>query len=331
LYHWDLPTALDDRGGWLNRDIAGWFAEYAAIIFRALDDRVDLWATLNEPWVVVDGGYLHGKLAPVHHSLFEAPLAAHHLLLAHGAAVEAYRAEGRHQIGIVVNLEPKHAASDHDGDRAARDRADAYMNHWFLDPVLLGRYPEAMPELFGPAWPDFPAGDLSRIKQPIDIDGVNNYSRSIVCDAPGALPPRAGRMIVPGRTHTMTGWEVYPDGLTETLLGVRDRYGDIPLYVTENGASFYDPPVLDGEELSDPLRVAYHREHLRAARRAIEAGVDLRGYFAWSLLDNFEWAHGFLMRFGLVHVDYATQKRTPKESARFYSEVIRTNGGALDG
>ncbi|MGH7563254.1 MAG: GH1 family beta-glucosidase [Gemmatimonadota bacterium] len=331
LYHWDLPAALDDRGGWLNRDIAGWFAEYAAAVFRALDDRVELWATLNEPWVVVDGGYLHGKLAPGHHSLFEAPRAAHHLLLAHGAAVEAYRAEGRHQIGIVVNLEPKHAASDDEGDRAARDRADAYMNHWYLDPVLLGRYPDAMPELFGPGWPDFPADDLQRIKQPLDFVGVNYYTRSIVCDAPVALPPQAGRVIVPDRTHTMTGWEMYPEGLTETLVAVRDRYGDIPLYVTENGAAFYDPPVLDGDRLSDPLRVAYLRDHLLAARRAIEAGVDLRGYFAWSLLDNFEWAHGFSMRFGLVHVDYGTQKRTPKESARFYSEVIGTNGGALGG
>ncbi len=329
LYHWDLPAALDDRGGWLNPDIAGWFSEYAAAVFRALDDRVEMWATLNEPWVVVDGGYLHGKLAPGHRSLFEAPLAAHHLLLAHGATVQAYRSEGRHRIGIVVNLEPKHALTDHDGDRSARGRADAYMNHWYLDPVLLGRYPNAMPDLFGLGWPDFPADDLRRIQQPLDYVGVNYYTRSIVCEAPLALPPRAARVIVPDRTHTMTGWEVYPEGLTETLVAVRDRYGDLPLYVTENGAAFYDPPVLDGDRLSDPLRVAYHRDHLRAAWRALQAGVDLRGYFAWSLLDNFEWAHGFSMRFGLVHVDYGTQIRTLKDSARFYSDVIRTNGGAL--
>ncbi|MGH7571084.1 MAG: GH1 family beta-glucosidase [Gemmatimonadota bacterium] len=329
LYHWDLPASLDDRGGWLNRDVAGWFTDFATAVFRALDDRVEMWATLNEPWVVVDGGYLHGKLAPGHRSLFEAPRAAHHLLLAHGAAVEVYRAEGHHRIGIVVNLEPKHAASEDEGDRAARDRADAYMNHWFLDPALLGRYPDAMPEIFGPAWPDFPAVDLERIQQRLDFVGVNYYTRSIVCDAPVVLPPRAGRLIVPDRTHTMTGWEVYPEGLTETLVAVRDRYGDLPIYVTENGAAFYDPPVLDGDRLSDPLRVAYHRDHLRAALRAIEAGIDLRGYFAWSLLDNFEWAHGYSIRFGLVHVDYGTQRRTPKESARFYSEVIRTNGGSL--
>lgn len=330
LFHWDLPAALNDRGGWLNRDIAGWFAEYAAVVFRALDDRVDLWVTLNEPWVVVDGGYLHGKLAPGHRSLFEAPIAAHHLLLAHGAAVQAYRAEGRNAVGIVVNLEPKHAASDEAPDRAARDRADAYTNHWYLDPVLLGRYPDAMPDLFGPAWPDVAPNDLVRIRQPIDFVGVNYYTRSVVCNAPLALPPRAGRVLVHGRTHTMIGWEVYPEGLTETLVAVRDRYGDLPLYVTENGAAFYDPPVVDAVGLSDPLRVAYYRDHLRAALRAIEAGVDLRGFFAWSLLDNFEWAHGYAVRFGFVHVDYDTQKRTPKESARFYSEVIRTNGEVLD-
>ncbi|HKY61575.1 MAG TPA: GH1 family beta-glucosidase [Gemmatimonadota bacterium] len=329
LYHWDLPAALDDRGGWLNPDVAGWFADYAAGVFRALDDRVDLWTTLNEPWVVVDGGYLHGKLAPGHRSLYEAPLAAHHLLLAHAAGVEAYRAEGRNAIGIVVNLEPKHAATDSEADRAARERADAYVNHWFLDPVLLGRYPDALPALFGAAWPDFPGDDLERIRQPLDFVGINYYTRSLVCDAPSATPPRAGRVVVAGRTHTVLGWEVYPEGLTETLVAVRDRYGNLPIYVTENGAAFYDPPVADGGSLSDPLRLAYHRHHLRAVRRAIEAGVDLRGYFAWSLLDNFEWAHGLAVRFGLVHVDYATQKRTPKESARFYSDVIRTNGEVL--
>jgi beta-glucosidase len=330
LYHWDLPAALDDRGGWLNPDIAGWFSDYAATVFRALDDRVDLWATLNEPWVVADGGYLHGKLAPGHGSLFEAPIAAHNLLVAHGAGVEAYRAEGRNEIGIVVNLEPKYPLTDSEPDRAARDRADAYMNRWCLDPVLLGRYPEVMPELFGEAWPAFPDRDLDRIRQPIDYVGVNYYTRGVVCDVPAGLPPRAARLIPPRATHTMTGWEVYPEGLTETLLAVRDRYGEIAMYVTENGAAFYDPPSIGGESLVDPLRVAYLRDHLRAAYRALREGVDLRGYFAWSLLDNFEWAHGYSIRFGLVHVDYSSQTRTPKESARFYTEVIRTNGGVLE-
>ena len=180
LFHWDLPAALEDRGGWQNRDIAGWFAEYARVVFRALDGRVRMWATLNEPWVVTDGGYLHGVLAPGHRSLFEAPIAAHNLLRAHGAAVDVYRAEGKHRIGIVVNLEPKHPASQSPEDLAAARRADAYMNRQFLDPLLLGHYPEELVGIFGEAWPEFPAADLEAIRRPIDFVGVNYYSRSVV-------------------------------------------------------------------------------------------------------------------------------------------------------
>jgi beta-glucosidase len=329
LYHWDLPAALDDRGGWLNPDIAGWFADYSRVLFRALDDRVEMWATLNEPWVVTDGGYLHGALAPGHRNLFEAPLASHNLLLAHAAAVEAYRAEGRQRIGIVVNLEPKTPASGRPEDVAAARRADAYMNRQYLDPVFLGRYPEELREIFGEAWPDVPGEDLARIRQPLDFLGINYYTRSVTRDDPSALPVRAGREVQRRHTYTETDWEVWPQGLTDTLVWVKARYGDIPLYMTENGAAFYDPPVAAGDPHPDPLRVAYLREHLRAAHRAIERGVDLRGYCAWSLLDNFEWSLGYSKRFGIVHVDFATQKRTVKQSGRFYAEVIRTRGAAL--
>lgn len=330
LFHWDLPAALDDLGGWLNRDVAGWFADYASAVFRALDDRVELWTTLNEPWVVVDGGYLHGALAPGHRNLFEAPIAAHNLLRAHAEAVRAYRAEGRGEIGLVVNLEPKHPASDRRRDREAAQRADAHMNRWYLDPVFFGTYPDELGVMFGAAWPDFHVADLDAIREPIDFLGVNYYTRSVVRNAPRLLPPQAARVRQRRATHTRTQWEVYPDGLVETLVGVRDRYGEMPLYITENGAAFYDPPVA-GEGVNDPLRVAYVRDHLRAARRAIAGGIDLRGYFVWSLLDNFEWALGYSRRFGIVHVDYETQARTPKESARFYAEVIRTNGASLAG
>ncbi len=329
LYHWDLPAALDDRGGWLNPNIVDWFAEYAGVMFRALDERVEMWATLNEPWVVTDGGYLHGALAPGHKNLFEAPIASHHLMLAHAAAVEAYRAEGRHRIGLVVNLEPKYAASDSPEDVAATKRADAYMNRQYLDPVFLGRYPEEMKEIFGEAWPDFPEHELRRIRQPIDFLGVNYYTRSVTKNEPSALPVRAGRVNQPQHAYTETDWEVYPQGLTDTLVGVKELYGDIPLYVTENGAAFYDPPSALANPHPDPLRVAYFREHLRAVHKARALGVDLRGYFAWSLLDNFEWSLGYSKRFGIVHVDFPTQKRTPKQSARFYSEVIRSRGGVL--
>ena len=328
LFHWDLPAALEDRGGWQNRDIAGWFAEYARVVFRALDGRVRMWATLNEPWVISDGGYLHGVLAPGHRNLFEAPLSSHNLLRAHGAAVDAYRAEGRHRIGIVVNLEPKHAATESPEDLAATRRADAYMNRQFLDPLLLGRYPEELPGIFGEAWPDFAAGDFDAIRRPIDFLGVNYYTRGVMRNDPKAWPVGAGRVRQPG-LHTEMAWEVYPQGLAETLLWVRDRYGAIPLYVTENGAAFQDPEP-EGDTVEDPLRVEYLRDHLRAVRRTMEQDVDVRGYFAWSLLDNFEWSQGFSKRFGLIRVDYATQKRTPKASARFYMRVIQSNGAALD-
>jgi beta-glucosidase len=330
LYHWDLPAALDDRGGWLNRDIAGWFADYARVMFHTLDDRVDTWTTLNEPWVITDGGYLHGALAPGHRNLFETPLASHHLLLSHGAAVEAYRAEGRHQIGLVVNIEPKYPASQSEEDLAATRRADAYMNRQYLDPVIHGRYPEEMPEIFGEAWPEFPARDLERIRRPLDFLGINYYTRNVTRHDPTVLPVRASGVRQKRHAYTETGWEVFPQGLTDTLVWVRDRYGDIPLYVTENGAAFYDPPTAAGE-VQDPLRVDYLRTHLRAVHKAIENGVDLRGYFAWSLLDNLEWSLGFSKRFGIVHVDFETLARTPKASARFYAEVVRTNGGALGG
>lgn len=328
LFHWDLPAALDDRGAWLNPDIAGWFADYARVCYRALDDRVKLWTTLNEPWVVTDGGYLHGALAPGHRSLFEAPIASHHLLRAHASAVEAYRAEGKHRIGIVVNIEPKYPASDSPEDLAATARADAYMNRQYLDPIFFGRYPEEMKEIFGEAWPRHSDADLEQIRRPIDFLGINYYTRRVTCEDPEALPVRAGGVRQRQATHTETDWEVYPAGLADTLLGVRDRYGDIPLYVTENGAAFYDPPHTAGL-VEDTLRTAYLRDHLRVVHDVIQKGVDLRGYFVWSLLDNFEWSLGYSKRFGIVHVDYATQRRTPKASARYYAEVIRTHGEVL--
>jgi len=331
LYHWDLPASLDDRGGWLNPDVAQWFDDYSRTMFRRLDDRVRLWATLNEPWVVADGGYLHGVLAPGHRSAYEAPRASHNLLRAHAASVAAYRAEGRNQIGLVVNLEPKYAASSSAEDVAAAQRADAYMNRQYLDPALQGRYPEELEEIFGDAWPGWSPEDVVALRTPIDFLGVNYYTRSFARadreDWPlGVSEVRRGRE---GALSTETGWEVYAPGLEETLSWVRRRYGDIPLYVTENGAAFPDPGQATAGGVEDPLRVDYLREHLRALREALAAGCDVRGYFVWSLLDNLEWAHGYSKRFGIVHVDHASQQRTPKGSARFYSSVIRSNGRGL--
>jgi beta-glucosidase len=331
LFHWDLPAALDDRGGWLNPDIAQWFAEYAAVVYRKLDGRVKHWATLNEPWVVTDGGYLHGALAPGHRNRFEAPIAAHNLLRAHGAAVQAYRAEGRHKIGLVVNIEPKYPASESAEDRAATARADAYMNRQFLDPALLGSYPEEMRTIFGEAWPDWPAADFDLIRQPLDFIGVNYYTRNVTRADADSWPLRAKPVKQPQRTYTETGWEVYSKGLTDTLLWVKQRYGNVPLYITENGAAFFDPPTVEDGKVEDPLRVSYLRQHIGAVRNAIREGVDIRGYFVWSLLDNFEWALGYSKRFGIVHVDYATLERTLKASARYYAQVIESHGSLIPG
>ena len=329
LYHWDLPAALDDLGGWLNPDIPKWFAEYAAIAFRRLDDRVKLWATLNEPWVVADGGYLHGVVAPGHRNRFEAPIVTHRLLCAHGAAVQAYRSEGRHRIGIVVNLEPKYPASDSAEDRAATERADAYMNRQYLDPLFHGRYPDEMSDIFGDAWPRWPQEELDAIRQPIDFLGVNYYTRSVVRADAGAWLLRAAPLRQKQATYTETGWEVFARGLTDTLIRVKERYGNPPLYVTENGAAFFDPPTVEGDRLADPLRVDYLQRHVAAVHAAIAAGVDVRGYFAWSLLDNLEWSLGYSKRFGIVHVDFATQKRTPKDSAHLYAKIIASRGGIV--
>jgi beta-glucosidase len=329
LYHWDLPAALDDLGGWLNRDVASWFADYATVLFRALDDRVPMWVTLNEPWVVMDGGYLHGVLAPGHRNHFEAPIVTHNLMRAHGAALAAYRGMGRNKIGTVVNLEPKYPATQSEDDLAATRRAHAYFNRQYLDPIFRGSYPEELPELFGEAWPSFPASDFEAIRKPIDFLGINYYKRAVSRHDPQQVIERASHVRQPDAVRTELDWEVYGPGLTDILVWVKDEYGDLPVFVTENGAAFYDPPAAVDGVIDDPLRVHYLREHIGAVGEAIRRGVDVRGYFVWSLLDNYEWSHGYSKRFGIVHVNYADQQRTIKRSGRYYSEVIRTNGASL--
>jgi beta-glucosidase len=326
LFHWDLPAALDDRGGWLNRDISWWFTDYAQVMFRALDDRVKMWCTLNEPWVVSDGGYLHGALAPGHRNLYEAPIASHNLLRAHATAVEAYRSSGKNRIGIVVNLEPKYAVSESEEDQLAVLRADAYMNRQYLDPLFFGSYPPEMAEMFGEAWPKFPEDDFELLQQPLDYVGINYYTRGLTKNDPSNVVEKATRVRNARAAYTETSWEVFPQGLTDILVWFTERYGRMPLYITENGAAFYDPPVASDGRVEDPLRVAYLRRHLHAVLDAIDRGADVRGYCVWSLLDNYEWALGYSKRFGIVHVDYETQKRTPKNSARFYADVIKANG-----
>ncbi|MDR3566548.1 MAG: GH1 family beta-glucosidase [Syntrophobacteraceae bacterium] len=330
LYHWDLPEALDNRGGWLNPRVADWFAEYSRVCFRRLDDRVGLWVTLNEPWVVTDGGYLHGTLAPGHRNLFETPVASHNLLRSHSRAVQVYREVGRHRIGIVVNIEPKHPATDSAEDLAATERADGYMNRQYLEPVIHGRYPKALQEVFGEAWPEWPQKDLEEIRRPIDFIGLNYYTREVVRHDPARYPVKASAVRQPNATYTETGWEVYPPALTDSLAWLKENYGNLPIYITENGAAFYDPPTVEGERLEDPLRQSYLKKHIKAAHDALDAGVDLRGYFVWSLLDNLEWSQGYSKRFGLIHVDFSTQKRTRKGSADLYQQIIASNGRVLE-
>lgn len=336
LYHWDLPAALHDRGGWLNPDSPAWFADYAQVLFRALADRVPFWITLNEPWVITVLGYLEGTLAPGHRDLFEAPRVAHHLLLAHAKAVAVYRTQSQQRIGLAVNLEPQYPASLSLENRAAASRRAAFINRWFLDPLFFGVYPSELAEIFGQAWPEFAASEMRCIHAstafgagfPTHFVGVNYYSRALVQADPNALPLCAIRVTPADAPQTTMGWEVYPQGLADTLRWLTARYGNPPLYITENGAAFADPPPRDGL-ISDPERIDYLRSHLCAAQTALEQGVDLRGYFVWSLLDNFEWAAGYAPRFGLIHVASLTQARILKASAYFYRTVIRANGTNL--
>jgi beta-glucosidase len=326
LFHWDLPAALDDRGGWLNPDIAHWFADYGSAVFRKLDGRVKMWATLNEPWVVTDGGYLHGALAPGHRSRYEAPIASHNLMRAHGAAVQRYRAEGKHEIGLVVNIEPKYPATDSPEDIAATKRAHAYMNRQYMDPAYRGSYPQELREIFGEAWPEWPQAHMDLIKQKTDFLGINYYTRNVVKHDANNWPLRTGMVKQTGATYSETGWEDFPQGLTDTLTWVRDNYGNPPVYITENGSAFFDPPKAIDGRVPDPLRQNYLRRHITAVGNAIAQGCDVRGYFAWSLLDNLEWSLGFSKRFGIIHVDFETQQRTLKDSAKLYSRIIAANG-----
>lgn len=330
LYHWDLPAKLDEQGGWANRDSADWFADYAEIVWRRLADRVGRWTTLNEPWVIVDAGYVHGVHAPGKQDLSLAPPASHNLLRAHGEAVRRYRSLSDGQIGIVVNIEPKDAASDTPEDLHATRLAEAYMNRQYLDPLLRGSYPTEMPEIFGENWPRFDDEDFSLIAQPLDFIGLNYYTRSVNRAETQASPVPAAQVRQPGAEYTELGWEVRAESLLQTLVWMKQRYGNPAIYITENGAAFDDPaPDSDGR-VRDDRRAAYLLEHLRASREAIAQGVDLRGYFVWSLLDNLEWACGFSKRMGLIRVNFETQERTIKDSGHLYREIIESAGGRLD-
>jgi beta-glucosidase len=328
LYHWDLPLALEDKGGWLNTDTARWFGDFADLAFRAFCDRVPYWMTINEPAVVMEKGYVLGLYAPGHRNAAEAPVVARNLLLAHGYAVQAYRDRGDGCIGIAVNIQPKHPATNSVGDQQAAQRANAWRNLQFLDAILLGQTPAELPEMFGREWRGLSEQEMKLVHQPIDYVGINYYTRVVVGEDAERLPLRA-RPVAQTALTTLTGWEVYPGGLTETLKAIDQRYDGVPIFITECGAAFTDPTPENGQDIPDPQRIEFLRSHVQAAQQAIAEGVDLRGFFVWSLLDNFEWNSGYTMPFGLVHVDFTTQKRTVKQSGRYFAEIARANGTNL--
>ena len=332
LYHWDLPEALENNGGWLNRATSFAFAEYAEVVVRRLGDRVARWITLNEPWCSAYLGYGTGVHAPGLRSMDAAVTAGHHLLLAHGLAVPRLRALAgpAARVGITLNLTPVYAADERSQTLRAQRETNKFHNSWFLDPIFLGAYPEGFFAGLGVSAPEAYSGDLQAIAAPIDFLGVNYYSRLLLRgdDTPGAVRRTApsypdGQVVgpVPGSTYTDMGWEVYQEGLVDLLVALRRDYGPRAIAITENGAAFHDTWA-GGEHVHDAQRVAYVRAHIQALAVAVSLGVPVEGYFAWSLLDNFEWAEGYRCRFGLVYVDYPSQRRIVKDSGHWYAALL---------
>lgn len=328
IYHWDLPQALQDRGGWADRDTAFRLAEFAAVVAARLGDRVTDWFTVNEPLCSAWIGHLEGRMAPGYQDITLAVPAAHHLLLGHGLAAAALRnvAASPARVGAVLNLSPCEPAGPQDADVAAARRADGHTNRWWLDPLHGRGYPADMIELYG-VEPPVRAGDLEAIAAPMDHLGLNYYFRQVVTDDPEGPIPQARMISVPDGQQTAMGWEVHPDGLADLLLRLTDDYAVARIYVAENGSAWPDEVLPDGQ-IEDKERMTYLEEHLAASFRATRGGAPLAGYFVWSLLDNFEWSYGYAKRFGLVHVDYATQRRTIKASGHRYADIIRTHKSA---
>ncbi|MDQ1835425.1 GH1 family beta-glucosidase [Massilia scottii] len=315
LYHWDLPQGLQDDGGWLNRDTAHRFADYAHEVARRFGNRIDAIATHNEPWCSANLGYGNAQFAPGVADARQAIQVSHHLLLSHGLAMTSMRAAAASaQLGIVLNQWTADPATDSEADRAMAELEYARSVQWFMDPIFKGRYPELALRAHGENAPVVHDGDMAAIAQPLDFLGVNYYFRSF-CSA--ETPPRTP----PGKLgFTDMGWEIYPQGLTELLVKLNAEYMLPPIYITENGMA--NPDAVSDGKVTDPARIAYVQMHLDALKAAMEQGVDVRGYFLWSLLDNFEWNSGYAKRFGIVHVDYETQERTLKDSAIWYRDFL---------
>ena len=331
LFHWDLPQALQDEGGWANKEIAFRFAEYARIVAGTLGDRVKDWITINEPMVVAMAGHYLGQHAPGIQDPIQAFHSGYNLLLSHALALEAMRSAlpAHTQIGIALNLSPVHPASPSDEDRLAAQRIDLVTNRLFLEPLLCGNFPAEILDLFGFLFPTPEPEDLKRISAPLDFLGINYYSRNVIQHDPGVPLVQAVQVFPQGNEYSQM-WEIYPQGLYELLNWINNRYTLEPglqLIVTENGVPVADDPDLDGQ-VRDYRRVRFLRDHLVQVHRLVQEGIPVTGYFVWSLLDNFEWAYGYRMRFGLIHTDFDTQSRTIKYSGHWYARTIRQKGFA---
>lgn len=328
LFHWDLPQALQDSGGWTSRDTAEYFADYARVIFDHLADRVNLWATHNEPWVSAFLGHAHGLHAPGICDYTQAYQAAHHILLSHGRAVQAFRQGGyKGTIGLILNLNGLLPASTSEEDAAAAQRVHDETHALFLDPVYKGSYPQALFDYIGAHQPKIHADDLEIIHQPIDFLGINHYNTDLVSfDLFGGLnKARLTSYSAAGWGQTEMNWGIHPLGLKSEVMDVKEKYGNPFLYLTENGCAMPDKPDHNGF-VSDWDRIRFLQAHLQALHEAIQEGANIHGYFVWSIFDNFEWERGYSRRFGLVRVDYQTLQRIPKQSAYWFRDVIARNG-----
>jgi beta-glucosidase len=331
LYHWDLPQTIQDFGGIPHPDFVPYFVEYAQKMFDRLGDRIPLWATFNEPHMATTAAYGGDGFAPGLADASKAKQAAHHLLLAHGETVREFRARSHPgKIGIVIDLQSFEPKTDSKADLDAAARAQLHAWNFWLDPIFLGAYPQALMDWLGPIVPHVNAGDLEKIRQPIDFLGINHYfTLSTSFDHRGGyLRLKNEHLCDPGWERSAFGWGVHPAGFEFALRFVRERYKNPSVYITENGIAAHDVPD-DAGVVDDQERIRYYDAYLRALHAAIQAGSDVRGYFAWSLMDNFEWLHGFAMRFGLVRVDFKTQQRVPKQSFAWYQRIVAQN--ALDG
>jgi beta-glucosidase len=326
LYHWDLPQALQDGGGWGRRQTAYDFADYARIVAQRLGDRVSCWVTHNEPMVSSLAGHVTGEHAPGIQDPSIAMRAVHHILLSHGLAMDVLRAELplASKLGIILNLTPCYPATNREEDRQASHRQDGIYNRLFLDPLLRGEYPPDVLAMLGALFPEILPDDLSIICRPLDFLGVNYYSRAVVRFDPD-FPIIQAAQVLPQESEYSQMWEIYPPGMYDILMRIHKEYHPAVMFVTENGVCVPDGVDFDGR-VRDERRIRYLRDHLAQVHRALEAGAPLQGYFHWTLMDNFEWAYGYRMRFGLVYVDFDSQKRTLKDSGRWYARVIRENG-----